>query len=111
MTHQAIKTYLTATQTHYERGIATEHTYRGDLANLLKEILPNILPTNEPARIDCGAPDYVLTKNDLPIGYIEAKDLGLDLNDKKYTEQFDRYKAALNNLVFTNYLIFVSWFD
>ena len=55
--------------------------------------------------------DYVLTKNDLPVGYIEAKDLGLDLNDKKYTEQFDCYKTTLNNLVFTNYLIFDSCFD
>jgi len=27
-------------------------------------ILPNVLVTNEPARVDCGAPDYVLTRKD-----------------------------------------------
>lgn len=51
-------------------------------------------------------PDYVLTKKDIPIGYIEAKDIGVDLGSKTLKEQFDRYKAGLTNLIFTDYLEF-----
>lgn len=65
-----------------------------------------MLVTNEPTRIKCGAPDYILTKNEIPIGYIEAKDLGADLNSKSYAGQFKRYREALSNLVITNYLDF-----
>ncbi len=45
----------------------------------------NIIVTNEPARIrDVGAPDYSITRKDIPIGYIEAKDIGdKDLSGKK----------------------------
>ncbi len=67
--------------------------------------------TNEPARIDCGAPDYVLTRKDVPVGYIEAKDIGVDLADKKLKEQFDRYKSGLSNLVFTDYMDFHFYKD
>jgi len=57
-----------------------------------------------------GAPDYILTKKDIPVGFIEAKDIGdKDLDGAKKTgnkEQFDRYKASLHNLMFTDYLNF-----
>ena len=67
--------------------------------------------TNEPARVACGAPDYVLTKKDIPVGYIEAKDIGVDLNSKTLKEQFDRYKQGLTNLIFTDYLQFHFYKD
>mgnify|MGYP002078732860 CR=1 FL=1 len=92
--------------TLYKTGNAREHSYRGDLQNLIMAILPEVLVTNEPARVDCGAPDYVLTRKDVPIGYIEAKDIGVDLGSKTLKEQFDRYKAGLTNLIFTDYLDF-----
>jgi predicted helicase len=51
-----------------------------------------------------------LTKKDIPVGFIEAKDIGdKDLDGTKKTgnkEQFDRYKASLNNLIFTDYINF-----
>ena len=47
---------------------------------------------------------------EIPVGFIEAKDIGdKDLAGLKKTgnkEQFDRYKASLNNLFFTDYLDF-----
>lgn len=48
----------------------------------------------------------MLTRKDVPIGYIEAKDVGVDLASKTLKEQFDRYKAGLTNLIFTDYLDF-----
>jgi len=88
------------------RGDAREHTYRGSLQNLLETIIPNIQATNEPARIKCGAPDYVLTRKDLPVGYIEAKDIGESLDKIEKTEQLKRYLESLDNLILTDYLEF-----
>ena len=101
-----ISQYISKIDTLYKTGNAREHSYRGDLQNLIMAILPDVLVTNEPARVQCGAPDYVLTRKDIPIGYIEAKDIGVDLASKTLKEQFDRYKAGLTNLIFTDYLDF-----
>jgi predicted helicase len=108
-----LQTYIDKVSTLYKSGTTTEHSFRGYLQNLLDSLLPEILTTNEPKRVECGAPDYVLTtrNNNIPVGYIEAKDLGADLNSKSYTEQFNRYKGALNNLIITNYLDFQFFKD
>ena len=102
--------YIDNINQRYKLGNATEHTFRGDLQQLLESLVPTIRATNEPKRQSCGAPDYILTKKDIPIGFIEAKDIGdKDLDGTKKTgnkEQFDRYKASLNNLIFTDYINF-----
>lgn len=103
--------YIQNLNTRYQTGISREHSYRADLQNLLSILLPDILVTNEPARIACGAPDYILTKKDIPVGYIEAKDIGVDLQSKSLKEQFDRYRASLTNLIFTDYLDFHFYKD
>jgi hypothetical protein len=82
--------------------------YRGDLQHLLESIVSDVQVTNEPKRVECGAPDYILTRKQIPIGYIEAKDIGKNLDEKSYKEQFDRYKGLLSNLIITDYLDF--WF-
>ncbi len=101
-----IQQYLDKLNTRFKTGISREHSYRGDLQTLLENIAVGILVTNEPARIACGAPDYILTKKDIPVGYIEAKDIGVDLNSKTLKEQFERYRASLDNLIITDYLDF-----
>jgi predicted helicase len=101
-----IEKYIEKVNIRYKSGISTEHTYRGDLQALLEQLCDDILVTNEPTRIACGAPDYILTKSNIPVGYIEAKDLGANIEDKNYKEQFDRYRSSLPNLIFTNYLDF-----
>ncbi|AEB27442.1 Adenine specific DNA methyltransferase [Francisella cf. novicida Fx1] len=74
---------------------------------MLISLVKDIDVTNEPANVtDCGNPDYVITKKDIPIGYIEAKDIGKDLDSKNYKEQFSRYRKALDNLIITDYLRF-----
>jgi predicted helicase len=106
-----IQQYLSKINTLYITGNAREHSYRGDLQNLIMAILPDILVTNEPARVACGAPDYVLTRKDVPVGYVEAKDIGVDLGSKTLKEQFDRYKSGLSNLIFTDYMNFHFYKD
>lgn len=107
-----IAEYLQSLNSRFRLGNATEHTFRGDLQNLLESLVPDTSATNEPKRQACGAPDYILTnKKGIPVGYIEAKDIGdNDLHGTKKNgnkEQFDRYKGSLDNLIFTDYLEFV----
>ena len=90
----------------YAKGNATEHTYRPALQDLLKAVLPEASVTNEPKQIECGAPDFVLAQSNIPRGYIEAKDIGKNLDDPLFKEQFGRYGESLGNLIFTNYLEF-----
>lgn len=106
-----IQDYIDKLNTRFKTGISTEHSYRGDLQNLVETLVTDILVTNEPSRVACGAPDYILTKKNIPVGYIEAKDIGADLDNKLYKEQFDRYNAALHNLIITNYLDFRLYRD
>lgn len=102
-----IHQYLEILSDRYKSGISREHSYRGDLENLIRSLVPQINVTNEPTDVtDCGNPDYVLTKGKIPVGYIEAKDVGKDLASKVYNEQFTRYKEALDNLIITDYLWF-----
>lgn len=98
--------YIERINTRYRTGIAREHSYRADLQTLLETMLTGALVTNEPARVACGAPDYIITRGNIPVGYIEAKDLGTDLNSSAHKEQLDRYRLSLNNLVITDYLTF-----
>ena len=107
--------YITTINQRYTQGYATEHTFRGDLVNLLESLVPEIKATNEPKRQSCGAPDYIITRGEIPVGFIEAKDIGdKDLEGKKKTgnqEQFDRYKSALSNLIITDYIDFHFYRD
>jgi predicted helicase len=106
---QCIKTYITELNTLYATGVAREHAYRIPLQNLMNALLPKgYTIVNEPARIACGAPDYIILHGDMPMAFVEAKDLDdrdLDGN-REHREQFERYKNSLNNIIFTDYLDF-----
>lgn len=113
---EALQTYLQHVNKAFQSGVATEHSYRGYLQTLIEAIAPDISATNEPKRQKCGAPDYILMRKEIPIGYIEAKDVGdKDLDGQKakggHKEQFDRYKHDLSNLIFTDYIDFRFYRD
>lgn len=80
------------------------------LQQLLSEMLPTFVVTNEPARIECGAPDFIISssKTNTPVFYVEAKDIDdRDLDGRKENkEQFTRYKKSLDYIIFTDYLDF-----
>ncbi|MEY3249592.1 MAG: hypothetical protein RL742_1635, partial [Bacteroidota bacterium] len=102
-----IPAYLDTLNRRFQSGIAKEHAYRTDFEQLLRALAPGMEVTNEPSNVtDCGNPDFVITKGKIPLGYIEAKDIGKDLNGKNYQEQFGRYRKALDNLIITDYLWF-----
>ncbi|MCX6285600.1 MAG: hypothetical protein NTY96_00610 [Bacteroidetes bacterium] len=43
--------YIEKLNARYRTGISREHSYQGDLQNLLESLIPDITITNEPARI------------------------------------------------------------
>lgn len=101
-----LEQYIVSINNRFKLGNATEHSFRGDLQQLIEGLAPEVKATNEPKRQECGAPDYIITRKGIPLGYIEAKDIGADLGSKNYKEQFDRYKQSLQNLIITDYLNF-----
>ncbi len=105
-----IQEYLENINRRFKTGISREHSYRGDLQTLLESLAMGALATNEPARVKCGAPDFIITRKDIPVGYVEAKDIGKDLLSKEFKEQFERY-LTLGDLLITDYLDFRLYSD
>ncbi|MEO6103468.1 MAG: N-6 DNA methylase, partial [Pseudoxanthomonas sp.] len=111
-TTAALKDYLNAVEGALKAGNATEHTHRPALKTLLEAIAgDDIRATNEPKQIACGAPDYIVTRGVVPLGYVEAKDVGIDLGKAERGEQLGRYRSALGNLILTDYLEFRWYLD
>ena len=100
-----ISEYLKSVKTTFENGQATEHSHRGFLQTYLQN-LSDCIVTNEPKRQACGAPDYIIERKGIPVGYIEAKDIDVDLDKIEKTEQLKRYFTSLDNLILTDYLEF-----
>ena len=108
MTNQ-IQTYLQDVTQIYQKGNATEHTYRPALKKLLESFGNDILAVNEPKRIACGAPDFWIGQGALEIGHLEAKDVGISLKSLEKKNQMQRYFNALGNLILTDHLEF-RWY-
>ena len=120
MKRETFRDYTSALQDSLDRGDATEHTHRPALKRLLEAAYPGVVATNEPRRIECGAPDLAISRNGVTVGYIEAKDVGVSLDDIERDsrranpatpngEQVKRYMQSLHNLVLTNYTEF-RWY-
>lgn len=114
--------YARAIRDNLKLGSATEHTHRPAFKTFLESSYDGFTATNEPRRIECGAPDFSISRDagQITIGYIEAKDVGADLlaierdSDRANPttpngEQLKRYREALPNLILTNYSEF-RWY-
>ncbi|MEI6513664.1 MAG: type ISP restriction/modification enzyme [bacterium] len=109
----AISEYLKQVEYALQAGSATEHTYRPALKAFIEAVAQEngltITATNEPKRVKCGAPDFIVTKGQTPLGYIEAKDVDTQLTTVEKSEQMARYLDGLGNLILTDYLEF-RWY-
>jgi predicted helicase len=101
--------YILTIEKELAAGNATEHTHRPALKTLIEGLAEGTTATNEPTHIECGAPDFVVTKGVTTIGYIEAKDIGKSLDEAEKSEQLKRYCDSLTNLILTDYLEF-RWY-
>ncbi len=101
-----VENYLDGVIQKYKTGQTTEHSFRGELQKFFEDTVKGIQAINEPRRQKCGAPDYIVQKKSIPIGYIEAKDIDKNLDMFENSEQLERYRASLDNLILTNYIEF-----
>ncbi len=104
---EAIRDFIKTVKRTYEAGGATEHTYRPALTLLCDTVSDGgIKAINERKRIAYGAPDITMMHNDIAIGYLEAKDIGIDIRKFKDANknQFERYSQNLDNLIYTDCL-------
>ena len=124
-----IRKYIEELNNGLKAGNATEHTHRPALKTFLEAAYGGIQAVNEPKRIECGSPDYQIAKKGgqkedakLTVGYIEAKDIHVDLRaidrDSNFKNpktangrQLKRYREGLPNLILTNYLEFYLYAD
>ena len=104
--------YLNTIERELQTGNATEHSYRPMLQRFLNECSQNFAPTvdynitNEPQRVAGNAPDFLIQRGDLSLGWIETKPLGTNLDTEEKSEQLQRYRKAFPNLILTDYLEF-----
>lgn len=106
--------YFKALNATYSTHDASEYSYRSALENLLNSLLQTEYQViNEPRNMTCGKPDIsIIRKRDaVTVASIETKDINKpDLEGKgRNQEQFDRYKKAMNHVVFTDYLRFLFY--
>jgi len=103
--------YLAALRNNLRTGDATEHTHRPALKEFVDSIAPAINAVNEGKRTACGAPDFTVKRSGLTVGYIETKIVGASLDEAEASEQLQRYRRSLDNLLLTNYLEFRWYVD
>jgi type I restriction-modification system DNA methylase subunit len=100
-------TYLKSIQKNLQKG--SERSHYPALKNLIDDPLHGVDAVIEEKGNKAGIPDFTVKRRELLVGYIEAKDVGIDLKQIEKTEQLQRYLEAFPNLVLTNYLEF-RWY-
>lgn len=108
---KAFQDYTSSLQENLAAGHASEGSHYPALKALLESLREGLVATSLPSRIECGAPDFVLTKGSATIGYVEAKDIGKSLDEAEQSEQLKRYRNSLTNLILTDYLEFRWYMD
>ncbi|MBN1301970.1 MAG: N-6 DNA methylase, partial [Melioribacteraceae bacterium] len=101
-------TYLYNISRKFVHVETSEMGYRTDFEILLKEIFQSINVSrfdHDPKAKQGNKPDFVVHKFDIPILYIETKDIGTSLDKIEKSEQMARY-FGYTNLVLTDYVEF-----
>lgn len=100
--------YLNEVFNKYKKGDSSERNYYSTLENFLKEFKKASVSI-EPRNSSVGIPDFkVENEKGLLFGYIEAKDVGRDLDKltKDENEQVDKYRKEYPKLIVTNFIEF-----
>ncbi len=106
---QFLQNYLEALQ-----DISTqdkEHTYRTPLENLLNALKGeskaiHIIHEPNNDKEGRGAPDFLITKDSLILGYIENKRVNAPLDEIAQDKQIQKYFRLSSNIILTDYLRF-----
>ncbi len=107
-----IKKYLSSLFNTYQKGDAREESYYKHLADFIttfseSDLKKKIDVTILPKKTEAGNPDFrIWDGKQKIIGYIEAKDLGVDLDKIEASEQLERYLSTFPNVILTNFTEF-----
>jgi hypothetical protein len=107
-TDELFTQYLNEVSSKYTDTNTSEYGYRTPFENFLKEIFSEIKVKeiiHDGKAIGGNKPDFVLSKDRVPLLYIEVKDIGVSLDKIEKSEQLARY-YGYDNLVLTDYLEF-----
>ena len=89
-------------------GDSTEHTLRTPFENFIHSIDEKFRLIQEPkGKHKLGIPDFKAFRKSIKIGYIETKDLGKNLDKELKSEQIEKYKKSINNIILTDYSRFI----
>jgi type I restriction-modification system DNA methylase subunit len=108
MMQKLFENYIQSISSKFAHKETTEMGYRTDFEILLKGVFEsiNVKRIDHDARAKQGnKPDFVALKHDVPILYIETKDIGVSLDKIEKSEQMTRY-YGYTNLVLTDYVEF-----
>ncbi|MEX0621690.1 MAG: type ISP restriction/modification enzyme [Candidatus Woykebacteria bacterium] len=103
-----LENYIKSISTKFSHEETSEMGYRSDFETLLKKIFEsiNVKRIDHDARAREGnKPDFIVIKGEVPILYIEAKNIGTSLDQVEKSEQMARY-FGYANLVLTDYVEF-----
>jgi predicted helicase len=107
-----LKKYLSNLFKTYQKGDAREESYYKHLDDFITEYSEShrkrkIDVTILPKKTEAGNPDFrIWDGKQKIIGYIEAKDLGKNLDEIEDSEQLKRYLSTFPNVILTNYTEF-----
>ncbi len=102
------ETYIKSITEKFSHAETSEMGYRADFEILLKNIFEeiNVRRIDHDARaIEGNKPDFIVIKGEIPLLYIEAKDIGVSLDKIEKSEQMARY-FGYANLILTDYVEF-----
>ena len=100
--------YIKSISNKFSHAETSEMGYRSDFEKLLRGVFESINVTridHDPRSKQGNKPDFVILKNDIPILYIETKDIGISLDKTEKSKQIIRY-FGYSNFVLTDYLEF-----
>jgi len=100
--------YIQSISSKFSHPETSEMGYRADFEILLKGIFESIKVKrvdHDPKARQGNKPDFIIINKDVPLLYIEAKDIGVSLDKVEKSEQMTRY-FGYTNLVLTDYLEF-----
>jgi len=107
-TNELFTQYLSEVSSKYSDTNTSEYGYRTPFEIFLKEIFSEIKVNkidHDAKAVGGNKPDFVLSKDSVPLLYIEVKDIGVSLDKIEKSEQLSRY-YGYDNLVLTDYLEF-----
>lgn len=100
--------YIQSVASKFSHEETSEMGYRSDFETLLKGVFETLKVSridHDAKSMDGNKPDFVVYNHEIPILYIEAKDIGVSLDKVEKSEQMARY-YGYTNLVLTDYVEF-----